>query len=223
MCGGIVAACTSSRRAPGAPVRWRFAFAYNAGRMASYTFAGVLAGAAGQTTLLLNRGPAMERVLLVAAGCAMVLLALYMAGVTRAARRFEAAGAVLWRALQPYSRHVLPADTPLKALGLGALWGWLPCGMVYSVLLTAVASGGAVEGGLVMAAFGAGTLPNLLAITAVAGRLRHLSRSRRLRGAVAAAVAGVGVLAVLIAVDPHAFTEQGVLCRYVPQLAGLQR
>lgn len=218
MCGGIVAACTS-RRAPGTPERWRFALAYNAGRIGSYILAGVLAGTIGQASVFLHGGATVQRVLLIAAGVSMALLALWLAGVSGLVRRFEAAGGVVWKVLQPYSRRVLPADTPRQALALGALWGWLPCGMVYSVLLIAVSTGSAVEGALVMTAFGLGTLPNLLAIGALAARLRALSANPRLRGAVAASVGALGVAALLAGAQPDAFAPDGFLCRTVPGLA----
>jgi hypothetical protein len=59
---------------------------------------------------------------------------------------------------------LLPVNTVPRALGLGALWGWLPCGLVYSVLIAALASGSAARGALIMLVFGLGTLPNLLVI-----------------------------------------------------------
>jgi len=56
---------------------------------------------------------------------------------------------------------------------LGLLWGWLPCGLVYSVLVAALATGSALEGGALMLAFGLGTLPALLAMGMAAVRLKR--------------------------------------------------
>jgi sulfite exporter TauE/SafE len=215
MCGGIIAACAPARR-NAIPGRWRLALAYNAGRLTSYAAAGALAGALGQGALALRAGPAAQQAMLAAAGVSMLLLALYVSGVTRVVRGLESAGALAWRRLQPYSRWFLPADTVPRALGLGALWGWLPCGMVYGVLLTALATGGAVEGALVMLAFGLGTLPNVLAIALVARRLRELKRRAGVKLALAAIVAAVGVLAIFEAVRPSAFTIAGLFCRLAP-------
>jgi sulfite exporter TauE/SafE len=200
MCGGVIAACAGSARAPAQ--RWRFALAYNAGRLASYAIAGALAGALGQGALQLRGGATMQQAMLMFAGASMLLIALYLGGVTSVARRLELAGSYVWRHIQPYSRSVLPADTLPRSLALGALWGWLPCGMVYGVLLTAVASADAARGALVMLAFGAGTLPNVLALTVFTQRVRSFTRSFAARIAVALLVAAAGLYAILMAAHP---------------------
>jgi hypothetical protein len=217
MCGGIIAACSTRRAGAGAhPRRWRLVLAYNTGRIASYTVAGIAAGALGQTALVLRGGAAVQPIMLIAAGLSMLLLALYIAGFAPFVKRIEALGSFAWRFIQPCSRHFLPADTGLKALGLGAVWGWLPCGMVYAVLLTAIATGDALQGGVVMAAFGLGTLPNVLALSLVAAKLRGLTRRPALRIGVAAVIAGIGLLAIVIATHPHAMAADGFLCQVAP-------
>lgn len=215
MCGGIVAACVNAGAGAG-PRKWRYALAYNAGRIASYAVAGVAAGALGQTALALRAGPVAQAVTLLAAGLSMLLLALYVAGFAPFVRRMEVLGQFLWRRVQPYSRYVLPANTLPKALGLGALWGWLPCGMVYGVLLLALAAGNAYEGGVIMLAFGLGTLPNILAFSFIAARLRGITRKPALRVGAAAIVAGMGLLAITLALYPHAVSAEGIFCRIAP-------
>ena len=193
MCGPILAACAGSRTMS---KRWTHAVAYNAGRIASYTVAGALAGALGASALALRGGASAPPVLAVFAGVSMLVLALHLAGVAPVTRILEAAGAGVWRALQPYSTRLLPVHNIRRALALGTLWGWLPCGMVYAVLLTAAATADPVEGMLVMAAFGLGTLPNVLGLTLaaqhVAGLLRHKT-ARYLGAAVVAALGGLGL------------------------------
>jgi sulfite exporter TauE/SafE len=212
MCGGIVAACTPAR-CGGVAARWRYALAYNAGRIGSYTVAGALAGAAGQGALMVRGGPVAQQAMLGMAGVSMLLLALYLAGVTRAMKPLERAGARLWRLVQPYSRAFLPANTLPRALGLGAVWGWLPCGMVYGVLLTALASGDAVEGAVIMAAFGLGTLPNVLAIAAVAGRVSRKGARPVLRRVAAVFIALLAGSALWDAVHPASLAAFARLCR----------
>ena len=119
-------------------------------------------------------------------------LGLYLAGLWGAVRRVELVGAVLWKHLQPFTRRLLPVDTVPRALALGALWGWLPCGLVYSVLLTALAAGSATQGAFVMLAFGLGTLPNLLAIGLFWERIKDKVQSPRVRLAAGVLVAGLG-------------------------------
>ncbi|MGZ8154332.1 MAG: sulfite exporter TauE/SafE family protein [Burkholderiales bacterium] len=210
MCGGIVVACTS-RRANGA-FDWRRALAYNTGRISSYAIAGAVAGALGQASVAFRGGATTHHVLLALAGTALVLMGLYIGGASWVVRGLEAAGAVAWRRIQPWSRAFLPASTPTRALGLGFVWGWLPCGMVYAVLMTAVASADALQGAAVMVAFGLGTLPNLLAVAVVADRLRSLSRRPVLRVAAAASVAVLGFSALLAAAGAQLFPGDGLFC-----------
>jgi hypothetical protein len=73
---------------------------------------------------------------------------------------------------------------------LGLVWGWLPCGLVYSMLIWALGSGGAVDGALLMLAFGIGTLPNLLATGLLAGQFVRRLQQPRVRAA-------AGVLLIL--------------------------
>ena len=104
----------------------------------------------------------------------LCLMALYLAGISPLIRGMESAGAVLWRQVQPFAQRMLPVDRVDKALGLGMVWGWLPCGMVYAVLLLALSTGTAIQGGLVMLAFGLGTLPNVLLLGGLSRHLRSM-------------------------------------------------
>lgn len=222
MCGGIVS-LTCAPAASGHSRRWRFALGYNLGRISSYVVAGALAGALGQTGMALRGGALAQHLLMFLMGVTLIVVALNVAGVRPVTRGIEAAGGFLWRRMQPVSRHLLPVNSPLQALGLGALWGWLPCGMVYAVLLTALASGNALEGGLILAAFGLGTLPNLLLIGAVAGRARRWMQLRRLRYVASAVIAAVGIYGMLHVLQPAAQQPGSLLCRVAPGLAALLR
>jgi sulfite exporter TauE/SafE len=79
--------------------------------------------------------------------------------------KVEFIGKRLWKILSPISKKLIPIDTVKKSLLLGMLWGWLPCGLVYSTLTWSLASGNAVNGALIMTFFGLGTLPALLTIS----------------------------------------------------------
>ncbi len=162
MCGSIVGVFTA--QAPRERARWPYHLAYSGGRIASYAAAGALVGAVGQAGLLMRDAVPVQHLLFSLSSLMLIALGLYLAGVWGMVRRLESLGGGLWQRLQPYTTRLLPVNTVPRALGLGALWGWLPCGLVYSVLLTALASGSATQGSLIMLAFGLGTLPNLLAI-----------------------------------------------------------
>lgn len=173
--------------------RWPFHLAYSSGRIASYAVAGALAGGVGQAGLLLRDAAPVQHVLFALSSLMLVALGLYLAGIWGGVRHIEQAGRGLWQHIQPYTRRLLPVTTLPRALALGALWGWLPCGLVYSVLVTSLASGSAPQGALVMFAFGLGTLPNLLVIGLFWERCRHWVQAPRVRLAAGLAVMGLGV------------------------------
>ncbi|MBW6083160.1 sulfite exporter TauE/SafE family protein, partial [Pseudomonas aeruginosa] len=95
--------------------------------------------------------------------------------------RVEALGRGLWRHLEPFARRLLPVSSLPRALLLGAIWGWLPCGLVYSTLLWATSQGSALDSALLMLAFGLGTWPVLLATGMAAERVTALLRRRGVR------------------------------------------
>lgn len=184
MCGGIVGALTAgidpARRQSG----WRmlpFQSAYNLGRITSYMVAGAIAGAVGQGTLgILVPHKTVFVGHLVSAGF-LIAMGLYLAGWWRGLAILERLGSKIWIRIEPFGRRLLPVRTPRGALVLGLLWGWLPCGLVYSALAWSFASGGAGQGALVMLAFGAGTLPTLLAMGGAGSWLVRMTRTAKVR------------------------------------------
>jgi sulfite exporter TauE/SafE len=217
MCGGIVC-MISGRRHDGinGVSRWRITLAYNAGRIFSYTFAGMLAGAVGQAGLLLRGSIPVQQVFMLAAGLTLCVMALYLAGISPLMRGLEAAGAFLWRQAEPYAHRIFPVDSGFKALGLGMVWGWLPCGMVYAALLLALSTGSSVQGGWVMLAFGLGTLPNMLLMSGLARRLQLILKRRGARLAAAGVLAVAGLYGVIHGAQSGAAAAEGFFCRVAP-------
>jgi sulfite exporter TauE/SafE len=210
MCGGIVGALAAQM--PRRARAWDLHLAYNAGRIASYMAAGAIIGMVGGAGLLFSQILPVQMLLYVLANLVLIGLGLYLAGLGNQLARLESLGAWLWRRIQPYSARFLPADTPAKAFALGTLWGWLPCGLVYSLLATALLSGGAGGGALVMLAFGLGTLPNLLLAGLAFKRLREFTSNRRLRLAAGVLVAGFGVAGLARAANLGEHIRRGLLC-----------
>jgi sulfite exporter TauE/SafE len=183
--------------------------------------AGAIAGSIGQAGLLLRGDALAQRLFLVVASLALIALSLHLAGFAAVTRAAESAGTLVWRRVQPLSGRFLPVTSTPRAFGLGMIWGWLPCGMVYAALLPALATGSAWEGALVMLAFGAGTLPNLLALALAFERLQRWTAHPALRWSASAAIALFGVLGVLKAIEPSLLAPDGFVCRVVPGLSGL--
>jgi hypothetical protein len=222
MCGPLLGASCGVRGDGSGRAAWlRQALACSAGRIASYCAAGALTGALGATGLALRGGPAAQQLMLAAMSASLILLAAYVAGFAIVVRAIESVGAVLWRFVGPHARRFLPADTPARAFGLGLIWGWLPCGMVYAALIAALASADPLHGAALMAAFGLGTLPNLLVLS---GSLRHASRmakGRLARAVAATVIAAVGVAGIASAAQPAAISLDGTWCLRIPGLAAL--
>lgn len=197
MCGGIVgafsaAAPSSAKKFPVAVRAGRPSGAsvinsalrvvsYNAGRISSYAIAGALCGGLAGGVRALMGISVVQMGGLWLANLMLVALGLYLMDIWHGLGKLEAVGQMLWRRIQPLIKYLLPLDSPLKMFALGGLWGWLPCGMVYSVLLTAMLSGSAMSGAAVMLAFGLGTLPTLLVMGMLGERLRTWMQRRPVR------------------------------------------
>lgn len=177
MCGGLMGALSLAIPAERRHQRLRLLVAYNVGRILSYTAAGLLLGLAGWA---LASGP-LATLLRSIAGLLLIAMGLYLAGWWSGLTRIEALGRGLWRRLQPITRRFMPITSAPRALLLGGLWGWLPCGLVYSTLLWAASRGDALLSAALMFAFGLGTLPVLLATGLAAERLAGLLRRRGVR------------------------------------------
>jgi sulfite exporter TauE/SafE len=194
MCGGIVGALTlglpesirSSHRR-----MFPYHVAYNVGRILSYTLAGALVGGLGQI-ISLSGVHSAQLALQLLAGLFLIALGLYLGGWWLGLAQVERTGALLWRRIEPLGRRFIPVQTPVQALVLGMVWGWLPCGLVYSVLVWALATGSIRDGAAIMLVFGLGTLPNLLAMGVFAAQLSRLVRSAWTRWAAGALVIAFG-------------------------------
>ncbi|KAF1691724.1 sulfite exporter TauE/SafE family protein [Pseudoxanthomonas koreensis] len=190
MCGGIAASFPAM--APGRPLR--VAWQANLGRIGGYVLAGAGAGGVGGGLLRLLRVDAFAIGLRMAAGLALVLVALRL--LDRGGR-FDALarpGVRAWRWLQPLHRHLLPATSAWRRIALGALWGWMPCGLSLGLLTVAWLQASAAAGALVMAAFGLGTLPVMLPLTWSGARMHGWLQRPALRNALGGVVLGAGLL-----------------------------
>jgi sulfite exporter TauE/SafE len=228
MCGGIVAAASFrgggtrtvamgagalAVTSPAFAGQLIFHLAFNAGRIASYAAAGAMVGALGSLGLLLDAIVPVQLALRVLASGLVVLIGLHVAGVGSAVMAsLERAGGGLWRTVRRAGGGVFPPDTPVRALAAGGVWGWLPCGLVYGMLATALVSGSASRGAAVMLAFGVGTLPNLIAAGLLADRLRRAVQRPAVRYAAGLAIAALGLIALVRTPGLGERLREGLLC-----------
>jgi sulfite exporter TauE/SafE len=194
MCGGVASAL--DRAAPGER-RHRIGphVLYAVGRLTSYALFGALAGSLG---FVLGEAfgpelaPQIKRGARLGVGVLLIALGIGLAGF-RPLARVERLGISIWRRLQPLSQPVMRLPGPTRALALGALWGFLPCGMVYGASAVAAVTGSAGQGALFMTAFGLGTVPAVLGMGAFAAELWARLGRRNLRRVAAFAVVLCGV------------------------------
>ena len=206
MCGGIITAL--SLGLPEAVRQDRLKFvtlvgAYNLGRIFSYAVAGALAGVFGSIFLGLVKNPTGHYGIRILAGVILVLLGLHLAGWLPVLKRIEGAGARIWRVIRPLGQYFLPIDSSLKALYLGCVWGWLPCGMVYSVLLWSATSADPVSGSLIMFCFGLGTLPALIGAGLLGDTLQRLFTRANIRKVFALIIIAFGIVSPWLQFNHH--------------------
>lgn len=180
MCGGIAGALgvATGKDAQGRPRR-HLLVGYQVGRILSYTMAGLLVGGAGGALIAVLDMDSVRLALRIASAAALLLAALVMLGVFRDPGALL--GRRLWPRLAPMGKRLLPVDSLPRALGFGAIWGWMPCGFVYTILLVAALGAEPLQSAGVMAAFGLGTLPAMLATSWGAPGLVRLTSSLGLR------------------------------------------
>ncbi|WP_372836434.1 sulfite exporter TauE/SafE family protein [Pontibacterium sp.] len=175
MCGGIAATVSMS-----APKGWRGSLllgGYNIGRIASYTAAGALIGSLSW----LMRDQQIVIVLRTFAGLMLIAMGLYVAQWWQGLTYIEKAGGTLWKQIQPLASKLLPVKSLSQAVTLGLVWGWLPCGLVYSTLIWSSAAADWTLSAQLMLMFGLGTLPTMLLTGLLAQRVKLIFQQRLTR------------------------------------------
>ncbi|OAN17899.1 cytochrome biogenesis protein [Photobacterium jeanii] len=174
MCGGVAAALTMGMPQQQQTNRWHYLVMYNLGRLLSYAIAGgIIGGAFAGVASLSGSSYALISLRLFAA-LMMIVLALYLGQWWQGLVKLEKAGQHVWKHIAPKANAFLPLRSPFAALPFGILWGWLPCGLVYSTLSWAAVSGSVLGGSSIMFAFGLGTLPAMLFVGGLAAQLKQL-------------------------------------------------
>jgi sulfite exporter TauE/SafE len=180
------------------PVRkFTLIFCYNLGRIASYSLLGAIVGFTGSIAAK-NIGLPLASLRMFSA-IFVILLGLYLGQWLMWLNRIEAIGKKLWQHISPLANKVIPVNTPFKALGLGAIWGWLPCGLVYSTLTWALASSNIIDGASIMFFFGLGTLPALLTLSIGFNNIKSILVNPILRKLMALTLISFGIYSFIVA------------------------
>jgi sulfite exporter TauE/SafE len=205
MCGGISGLFAMHSSVRGLRRQLPMALTYNAGRLVSYMILGSVVAALGSRIAGLT--PTAAGPVRLVAGAVIILIGLQIAFDIRALGILERMGGVAWSRISPLAGRLLPVTSLSRALGLGLLWGLLPCGLVYSVLLVAATSDKAVDGALIMLAFGIGTTPAMLLTGLGAARLAQLMQDRRTRLGAGLLIVMLGILTLVMPIT--ALTSTG--------------
>ncbi len=209
MCGGLaVAAGQTNRRQLNASVSQRgiVLAGWQLGRVLSYTLMGLMVGAFGAFFLAQAPVVIIRQTAFVMANLMLIALGLHVAQLWSGIVQLERIGQIVWRWVQPLATATLAPQTPsypqpvketLRAMRAGAIWGWLPCGLVYSMLVTASVSGSAASGALWMLAFGLGTMPALWMTSMASNRLTDQFRKPVVRKSAGLLIIAFGLWGLL--------------------------
>lgn len=224
MCSGIVAALNmgvAGDLAARPTSLLGYQLAYNAGRISSYLLVGLAAGTLGAGLAEIGVSPVSGKLV---AAAFMIALGLYLANWWRGLAILERMGARLWRHIQPLGQRLFPITGPLQAYLLGALWGWLPCGLVYAVVVWSLTTANAVDAALLMLGFGLGTLPAMLLAGNAFNYLKDWVRAPAVRTSAGILIIAFGVYngASSLTRSTHEHHHQSELSDTSPRLSGLQ-
>lgn len=180
MCGGLISALTMAISKDSTKSgKTTLILFYNLGRLSSYFFLGGLVGVINFS--IIRDNTPITRAL---SGIILVLMGLYLVGISNFVTRVEIIGKKVWVYIQSLCiKKIVPVSNPLQALFLGMVWGWLPCGLVYTTLVWAASHGSGLKSALLMLSFGTGTMPALLFTSFTFSRLK-LFKIRTLGGSV---------------------------------------
>jgi len=181
MCGGIIGSLSLSQVSDTRVQKLSILLSYNIARILSYAVAGGLMGSVGWFASSWLEIHYAQGVLQLIAGLFLLALGLYLGGWWFGLNQVEQIGSLFWKKIEPVGRRLIPVKNFRQAFVLGLVWGWLPCGLVYSVLIWTMSAGSFVDGALMMASFGLGTLPNLLLMGLFAGSLTKYFQNQWLR------------------------------------------
>jgi sulfite exporter TauE/SafE len=194
MCGGISGLFAVNASVASLRDNLVFALTYNLGRVISYAVLGIIVGTFG--SVVVKASPGIASGVRILSGVVIVLVGLKVAFDLRTLLAIERMGASLWSRIAPLAKGLIPVTNLPRAFGLGLVWGWLPCGLVYSVLLIAATSADSRDGAMIMLVFGLGTMPAMIMTGLGAARLAQVMRRKSARVGLGLLIVTLGLLTI---------------------------
>lgn len=191
MCGGIIGSLSMATSQT--MQKWWILTLYQLGRICSYTLFGFIAGLLGQGAQSLSPIPLLP----VLSGVLLILMGLYISRLWMALGYLERAGKKVWNHISPLGKRLLPVKNYQQAFFLGSLWGWLPCGLVYTSLGYALSLASPLASAGFMLAFGLGTLPATLTAGSASLSMKQWLNRNSIRYLVAILFVGFGIYTLL--------------------------
>lgn len=189
MCGSIIGTLTYSLKPELRNDKRRLfgiVLNYNLGRIFSYALAGALVGVLEAFLSLPFAEGQAHRFLQLISAVVMAGAGLYLGGWFPRFAYIEKLGARFWKLIEPFGRRLIPVQNRTQAFLFGMVWGWLPCGLIYTALALSATTGSITHSALTMFAFGLGTLPAVMGVGIMTALLARLSKSRHFKHTVAA-------------------------------------
>lgn len=201
MCGGIISSLSASSQGANPKTNWWFVVVYQIGRISSYTLFGLIAGFIGFQFKQVSPLPILQ----IASSLLLIAMALYISQIWMGLSYLEKVGKKFWNLISPLAKHLLPVVSPKQAFILGSLWGWLPCGLVYTSLGYALSLANSFQSALFMLLFGLGTLPATLLAGSTSLGFKRVLNNKLIRWSVAAGFMAFGILTLytLLASPAH--------------------
>ena len=167
MCGGV--AGMSILIAPERRAQWQWLAAWQSGRLCSYALVGATAGWVGLSLATWPALSVMQSLFAVMASITLLMTGAQLMGFRSPLQVIERGGAMAFIRFVPLLRPWMPPRNPARAFLMGSLWGLVPCGFLYTMILAAAAFHSPLRGAAVLMAFGIGTLPSLFIVASGLG------------------------------------------------------
>jgi sulfite exporter TauE/SafE len=201
MCAGISGLFAVNANVAAVRTQLPFALTYNLGRVLSYALLGIIVASFG--SVVVKASPSLAGGIRILSGVIIILVGLKVAFDLRLLNPIERMGGTLWARIAPAAQGLVPVTNLRRALGLGVVWGWLPCGLVYSVLLIAATSAKPDDGAMIMLAFGVGTMPAMLMTGLGTAQLAKILRRKGARIGLGLLIVSLGLLTIAMPLSRH--------------------
>jgi sulfite exporter TauE/SafE len=174
MCGGLCGLFCGTKTS------WQSIILINLGRIITYTLLGVIF--AGIVHGLALSIPVAEIGFWIRSFLGLILIFLGLRIIlNKGSLHSYFSNNFLWQKAQTTLHELTKKHSALAHIAKGMLWGFIPCGLLYGVLIAAATSKDVFHGGAFMFAFGLGTLPSMLVAAGIMKSWQQRLQAKTLR------------------------------------------